>query len=98
MQMSKAYLLLSMLGALSRTDDAYESTYLQVLRNNGDNTFTDVTDSTVTQGTTEAAFGKAVVHDFDQDGYNDVVFRHAMFKGTAEGLNSKSIIFTIHWL
>lgn len=71
---------------ISHTTADYDGTYLQLLENNGDGTFTDVSDTSVSQTSVETSVGKGYVHDFDGDGYLDVLYRHAIYKGTEQGL------------
>lgn len=71
---------------VSRTDSEYEGSYIQILTNNGDLTFTDESDRYIEQPADETAIGQAYIEDFDGDGYTDIVFAHAMYRGTAEGL------------
>jgi hypothetical protein len=83
--------------SIIRTSKDYQGNYIQFLRNNGDQTFTDVTESTVTQSSGPKWHNKAYVHDFDKDGFMDMVFTvdngfedknvtDVIWRGTAAGI------------
>jgi hypothetical protein len=82
--------------------DDYKGNYLQFLRNNGDETFTDVTNTMIVQSTGPATLNRAHVHDFDDDGYLDIVFTigagfneqeftDVLWRGTATGLEQVDV-------
>ena len=84
--------------------DDYVGNYIQFLRNNGDQTFTDVTDDIVTQSAGPKWLNKVHVHDFDGDGYMDMVFTvdnpfddenitDVIWRGTPTGLEQVELDF-----
>jgi hypothetical protein len=63
-----------------------EGMHLQLLRNNGDNTFTDVSENSTIEPYTYIPTDQNRLFDFDGDGYLDISFIDAVYRGTATGL------------
>ncbi len=63
-----------------------QGTHLQLLRNNGDNTFTDVSENSTIEPYTSIPQSQNRLFDFDNDGYLDIAFIDAVYRGTPQGL------------
>jgi hypothetical protein len=85
-------------------NDDYVGNYLQFLRNNGDQTFTDVTEDMIIQSNSTNTFDSAHVYDLDNDGYLDIVLTLGnifdedgesdfIWQGTASGLEQVKVDF-----
>ena len=59
-------------GKQGRIDRSKPELWNRLYRNNGDGTFTDVTEKAGVSGSTSASFGMGVAGDYDNDGYPDL--------------------------